>query len=193
MFDVTGLVRPGANAIGAWLAEGWYGGTLGWDGGRRIYGHRLALLAQLEIALANGTTQMVATAADDHWRAHASPIVASGIYAGEAYDGRLEQPGWSGAGFDDREWLPTTVVERDLGTLVARNGPPVRRTETLRPVAVTTSPSGRTPPADLEVVTMTEYEEGLPVLVAFPLNDVGRGAPIRRPSASSSSYLSSMM
>jgi 2,3-bisphosphoglycerate-independent phosphoglycerate mutase len=31
-----------------------------------------------------------------------------------------------------------------------------------------TSPSGRTPPMDLEVVTMTEYEEGLPVLVAFP-------------------------
>ena len=143
-FDVTGLVRPGANAIGAWLAEGWYGGKLGWDGGRRIYGHRLALLAQLEIALADRTTQTVATAADDHWRAHASPIVASGIYAGEAYDGRLEQPGWSGAGFDDREWLPTTVVERDLDTLVARNGPPVRRTETLRPVAVTTSPSGRT-------------------------------------------------
>jgi 2,3-bisphosphoglycerate-independent phosphoglycerate mutase len=31
-----------------------------------------------------------------------------------------------------------------------------------------TSPSGRAAPADLEVVTMTEYEEGLPVLVAFP-------------------------
>jgi 2,3-bisphosphoglycerate-independent phosphoglycerate mutase len=31
-----------------------------------------------------------------------------------------------------------------------------------------TSPSGRPPPNDLLVVTMTEYEEGLPVLVAFP-------------------------
>jgi len=31
-----------------------------------------------------------------------------------------------------------------------------------------TSPSGRPAPRDLEVVTMTEYEEGLPVLVAFP-------------------------
>jgi 2,3-bisphosphoglycerate-independent phosphoglycerate mutase len=31
-----------------------------------------------------------------------------------------------------------------------------------------TSPSGRPAPTDLEVVTMTEYEEGLPVLVAFP-------------------------
>jgi 2,3-bisphosphoglycerate-independent phosphoglycerate mutase len=31
-----------------------------------------------------------------------------------------------------------------------------------------TSPSGRPRPRGLEVVTMTEYEEGLPVLVAFP-------------------------
>ena len=31
-----------------------------------------------------------------------------------------------------------------------------------------TSPSGRPAPTDLLVVTMTEYEEGLPVLVAFP-------------------------
>jgi 2,3-bisphosphoglycerate-independent phosphoglycerate mutase len=31
-----------------------------------------------------------------------------------------------------------------------------------------TSPSGRPAPDDLLVVTMTEYEEGLPVLVAFP-------------------------
>jgi alpha-L-rhamnosidase len=141
-FDVTGLVRPGANVIGAWLAEGWYGGKLGWDGGRRVYGHRLALLAQLE--LADGATRTVATAADGTWRAHAAPIVTSGIYAGEAYDARLEQPGWSDAGFDDRDWRPTTAVERDLGTLVARTGPPVRRIETLRPVGVTTSPSGRT-------------------------------------------------
>jgi alpha-L-rhamnosidase len=143
-FDVADLLRPGANVVGAWLAEGWYGGVLGWDGGRRIYGHRLALLAQLELALLDGETQTVATAADGSWRTHGAPIVASGIYAGEAYDARLEQPGWSSPGFDDREWLPATVVERDLGTLVARTGPPVRRIETLRPVAVTTSPSVRT-------------------------------------------------
>jgi 2,3-bisphosphoglycerate-independent phosphoglycerate mutase len=31
-----------------------------------------------------------------------------------------------------------------------------------------TSPSGRTPPRNLRVVTMTEYEAGLPVEVAFP-------------------------
>ncbi len=34
------------------------------------------------------------------------------------------------------------------------------------------SPSGRAAPADLSVVTMTEYEEGLPVTVAFPAHTV---------------------
>jgi alpha-L-rhamnosidase len=153
-FDVTSLVHPGANAVGAWLAEGWYGGRLGWDGGQRVYGHRLALLAQLELTLADGTTQVVGTDADGSWRAHAAPVVASGIYDGETYDARLEQPGWSSPGpsgrgsgepgFDDDDRRPVHAVERDLGTLAARTGPPVRRTEELQPVAVTASPSGRT-------------------------------------------------
>ena len=34
-FDVTELLRPGRNAIGAVLGDGWYRGTLGWRGGRR--------------------------------------------------------------------------------------------------------------------------------------------------------------
>lgn len=36
------------------------------------------------------------------------------------------------------------VVARDLGTLVAPDGPPVRRTQMVAPVHITTSPSGRT-------------------------------------------------
>ena len=35
-------------------------------------------------------------------------------------------------------------LDRDLATLVAPSGPPVRRTELVAPVAITTSPSGRT-------------------------------------------------
>jgi alpha-L-rhamnosidase len=142
--DVTGLVRPGANAIGAWLADGWYGGRLGWGGGRHVYGDRLALLAQLEVTLADGTTEVLAT--DGGWRAAPGPILSSGLYDGEAHDARREAPGWSEPGFDDAAWGGVEVVERDrdLSTLVARTGPPVRRTELVRPVAVTTSPSGRT-------------------------------------------------
>jgi len=63
-FDVTGLLREGANALGVMLGDGWYRGRLGFGSGRRnIYGDRLALLAQLEITYADGTTERIVTEA----------------------------------------------------------------------------------------------------------------------------------
>jgi alpha-L-rhamnosidase len=142
-FDVTNLLREGSNAIGAMLGDGWYRGRLGFGGGRRnIYGDRLALLAQLEISYADGTTDRIGT--DAGWRAARGPILASDIYDGERYDARLERPGWSTPGHDDRDWVGVRIIDRELATLVAPAGPPVRRVEEVAPVAISTSPSGRT-------------------------------------------------
>jgi alpha-L-rhamnosidase len=142
-FDVTDLLHEGSNAIGAILGEGWYCGRLGFGGGRRnIYGDRMALLAQLEIAYADGSRERIVT--DESWRAARGPILASGIYDGETYDARLERPGWSTAEYDDRDWAGVRTIDRDFSTLVAPAGPPVRRTEEIAPVAISASPSGRT-------------------------------------------------
>ncbi|HSH78034.1 MAG TPA: family 78 glycoside hydrolase catalytic domain [Herpetosiphonaceae bacterium] len=141
--DVTDLLREGRNALGAMLGDGWYRGRLGYDGGRRnIYGDRLALLAQLEIRYADGTTDLVVT--DETWRAAQGPFLASGIYEGETYDARLEKSGWSMPGYDDRGWGGVQLLDHELATRVAPTGPPVRRTELVAPVAIITSPSGRT-------------------------------------------------
>ncbi|MET8976415.1 glycoside hydrolase family 78 protein [Streptomyces sp. NPDC004539] len=143
-YDVTSLVRDGDNVLGALLADGWYRGRLGFDGGRAdIYGDRLALLAQLELAYADGTTQTYGTG--PHWRASTGPVTASGLYEGETHDARRERRGWSAPGCDDRDWLPVDVLDgEDLARLVSPDGPPVRRIETVSPVAVLTSPAGRT-------------------------------------------------
>jgi alpha-L-rhamnosidase len=142
-FDVTALLHEGRNALGAILGDGWYRGTLGFGGGRRnLYGDRLALLAQLAIDYADGTTELVVT--DEGWRAARGPILAADLYDGEAYDARRERPGWATAGHDDRDWAGVRPLDRDLTTLVAPTGPPVRRTELVAPVAITTSPGGRT-------------------------------------------------
>ena len=144
-FDVTSLLREGYNAIGAILGDGWYRGRLGFNnasGRRNIYGDRLALLAQLEITYANGTMEQIVT--DETWCAARGPILASDIYDGETYDARQERSGWSSAGYDDHDWVSVRTLDRDLATLVAPSGPPVRRMELLEPVAVTASPSGRT-------------------------------------------------
>ena len=142
-FDVTDLLVEGRNAIGAMLGDGWYRGRLGWGGGRRnIYGDRLALLAQLEITYAGGATEHIVT--DESWRAAPGPILASDIYDGETYDARRERTGWSAPGHDDTDWVGVRRLERDLANLVAPDGPPVRRTALLAPVAIMASPSGRT-------------------------------------------------
>ena len=142
-FDITDMLIEGPNAIGALLGDGWYRGRLGWAGdNRNIYGDRLALLAQLEIAYADGRTERTVT--DESWRAARGPVIASDIYDGETYDARQERRGWSSPGYDDSGWSGVRRIARDLTTLVAPVGPPVRRIETIAPVAITTSPSGRT-------------------------------------------------
>jgi alpha-L-rhamnosidase len=145
-FDVLPLLREGTNCIGAILGEGWYRGRIGFPraGGRNIYGDRMAWLGQLEIAYGDGTTEVIATAADGRWRAVRGPVVSSGIYEGETYDARQEIAGWSMPGLDDSGWAGVREVERDMATLVAPTGPPVRRQEELAPREIITSPSGKT-------------------------------------------------
>jgi alpha-L-rhamnosidase len=142
-FDVTDLLRGADNVLGAWLADGWFRGALGFAGGRKhIYGDRTALLAQLEVTYQDGQVQRIGT--DGEWRGAPSPILSAGLYEGELYDARLETPGWSQPGFDDRQWSAVTVATLDLGTLVAPSGPPVRNIETLTPVSGTVVAPGRT-------------------------------------------------
>ncbi|MET7896575.1 glycoside hydrolase family 78 protein [Streptomyces mirabilis] len=142
-YDVTTLLRPGRNALGAILGDGWFRGRIGFDGKTRaVYGDRLALLAQLEVEYTDGTTERVVT--DGSWHAVTGPVVTSSLYDGEAYDARLERSGWSEPGHDAAGWRGVRLLERDLAALVAPDGPPVRRTEEIAPVSVTISPSGKT-------------------------------------------------
>jgi alpha-L-rhamnosidase len=142
-YDVTDLLRAGPNVIGAVLGDGWYRGRLGFDGGQRnVYGDQLGLLAQLEISYSDGVFARVVT--DMGWRAAPGPILASDLYDGEWYDARLERPGWAAPGYDDRDWSGTRLVDHDLATLVAPDGPPVRPIELVAPVAIGASPSRKT-------------------------------------------------
>ncbi|WP_405668077.1 glycoside hydrolase family 78 protein [Streptomyces sp. NBC_01166] len=143
VFDVTALLTDGANAWGAHVADGWYRGLLGFNGGTRdIYGDRTGLLAELRITYTDGTADTVTTGAD--WRWSPGPVTASGLYEGEEYDARREPAGWSEPGFDDSAWQPVQVLEFDTSVLFRADSPPVRRTEYVAPAAVTTSPTGRT-------------------------------------------------
>ncbi len=141
-YDVTELVHQGDNALGSWLADGWYRGRIGFhDGYRNLYGDKVALLAQLHITHDDGSVTVVGS--DTQWKAAFGPIEFTGLYEGETYDARQLPSGWSRPSFDDADWSPVVEVVRDPSTLVAPDGPPVRCTEEVQPAAVFTSPAGK--------------------------------------------------
>ncbi|WP_261991538.1 alpha-L-rhamnosidase [Streptomyces sp. OR43] len=141
--DVTALLRPGPNTIGALLGEGWYTGRLGWDGGsRHHYGRQRAFLAQLELHHTDGTVRTVAT--DSAWHGATGPVLRSELYDGEHYDARLERDGWSRPGHDTRGWSRVRELPPPTARITAPTGPPVRRTRTVPVREVLTTPSGRT-------------------------------------------------
>ncbi len=90
-YDVTTLVKQGANALGAWVADGWYSGyigfglltTIGTEGiGRYTYGKTPAVMAQLEIEYADGSRERIVT--DASWKVSgAGPIQEADFLMGE--------------------------------------------------------------------------------------------------------------
>ncbi|MEU0752122.1 alpha-L-rhamnosidase [Streptomyces albogriseolus] len=134
--DVTELVRSGGgNALGVYLAPGWYAGNVGMFGPHQ-YGRHPALLAQLEVDYADGTTQRVTS--DTGWSASTGPVVTADLLDGERYDARKETPGWTSPGFDDGDWLRAGEADEALPPqIVAQADPPVRVTQELTPAGVT--------------------------------------------------------
>jgi alpha-L-rhamnosidase len=134
-FDVTTRLKPGANAIGVLLGNGFYNVA----GGRYVkysgsFGHP-RLFVQLHLEFQDGTTREVST--DGTWKVQEGPIVFSCIYGGEDYDARREIDGWDRPGYDDSGWRRVTTVEAPGGVLRAQSSPPVRVIETFRPVRIT--------------------------------------------------------
>ena len=141
-YDVTTMLQPSGNALGALLGDGWYKGYLGWEGKRNRYGEKTMLLLQLHIQYVDGTEQVIAT--DDQWRASTGPILMSEIYHGETYDARLEKPGWDMARFSDSDWAVVKRYPASKSILVAQKNVPVQKMAEIKPVALIKTPTGET-------------------------------------------------
>ncbi|WP_030935284.1 alpha-L-rhamnosidase [Streptomyces sp. NRRL B-24720] len=127
-YDVTNLVRPGANALGVTVATGWYAGNVGMFGPHQ-YGERPAFLGQLEVTYTDGSTERVLSGTD--WRAATGPVTSADILSGEEYDARLETEGWTRPGFDDSAWAAVDAFDKVSAALVAEAGGPTRVERTL--------------------------------------------------------------
>ncbi|MDR0536565.1 MAG: family 78 glycoside hydrolase catalytic domain [Tannerellaceae bacterium] len=134
--DVTALLHPGRNALGAILADGWYAGARWSHPGRGGYGgFARKFIAQLVINYEDGTTETVAT--DSSWRFFPqSPIVAATFFGGEEYNANYEQPGWNKAGFDDSQWTNVPVASPLLSLPARASGQYILRAQMNEPVSV---------------------------------------------------------
>ena len=166
-FDVTPLLKPGPNTLGAILSDGWYSGYVGFGllvgygphkTGRWMYGKTPALLAQIDVEFEDGSRKTVGT--DPTWKTTSlGPIVEADLLMGEHYDANRELVGWDRAGFDAKSWEKSVPAEanpnvkapffdnlgeRDVdlgfkkpGRLQAYTGPDVRVTEELHSQKIT--------------------------------------------------------
>jgi alpha-L-rhamnosidase len=152
-YDITSVLSSGTtnlNCLGVRAAEGWFCGRIGFEGGHRnIWGPHPAVMAQLEITYSNDRTETVGT--DASWLVTRGPIRQAEIYDGEKYDATMEVSFWSSAvevanTAGSSAWEPVHVLARlpDSVELTAGFAEPVRRIETVQPVQVITSPSGKT-------------------------------------------------
>ncbi|MEH7118779.1 family 78 glycoside hydrolase catalytic domain [Neobacillus vireti] len=132
-YDITDLVNKEQNTIEVGLGNGLYKGRFGFEGGEtEIYGDQFALLCEIVINHADGTTTIINS--DESWKARKSPILFSGIYDGEIYDPSAKDA----ASYD--------VKSIDLGydRLKARLSLPVVVKEELKPIEVIKTPAGET-------------------------------------------------
>ncbi len=147
-YEVTSLLQPGANALGAIVGEGWAVGALTWSKANHQYADRPALFMQLELEYEDQRTEQVVTrptsapAKASDWTVGFGGVRANGLYDGETFDARLEPAGWATPGFSGQDWGPVIGYDWPAESLRLASVPPIRRIEELPVKSVTISPTG---------------------------------------------------
>lgn len=140
-YDVSGVLRPGANVIAIAVGDGRYRGRLGFLGTRCTYGDRLGAIAQIEVRMQDGHTRVVTT--NELWHAGPGRIVGSDPQRGERIDLRIPDDDW----LNDREppdrFRAAQLLPDGGRQLIAEEVERVQAVSQLAPVRVWKAPSGR--------------------------------------------------
>jgi alpha-L-rhamnosidase len=144
--DVTANLTEGANCLGITLGNGWYNPLpLRMWGGRNIREAlpvgRPRVIALLVVEHPDGTRTTVTSGPE--WKTAQGPTLRNSIFLGEHRDARLAIPGWDKPGFDASAWQAARISAAPLQPLKPLlDMPPVRATEIITPVAVTSPAKG---------------------------------------------------
>jgi len=132
-YDITGLLKSGANRIEISLGNGWYKGRYGLN--RKVlfhYGDRFALICEIHVLYDDGSTDVFYS--DINWKARRSEVMDSGIFDGEVYDDT----------FADDTVYAVKLIDLDVNRLEPRRSPGIKIKERLKPVEIIHTPAGET-------------------------------------------------
>jgi len=134
-YDLTAHLRPGTNAFGIMLGNGWFNPYPKWWEPYRMqwFGSKRALV-HIHIEYADGSSEVIVS--DGSWKSAPGPVLSSCVFDGEVYDAGQEIPNWNQAESDDANWIPANVVEPPGGRLMSHLMPPIKVIEYLPAVAV---------------------------------------------------------
>ena len=146
-YDITSLLRAGANTIGCQLGNGYYKGRVNWPeirasmGDRwNIFGDQLAFICEIHVEYEDGTETVFGS--DETWRAAYSPYLRTEIYDGEIFDARRIVDGWCTPEVSAEGWERAVPVDISMALLTARKSLPVRLHERFPVKEVIRTPSG---------------------------------------------------
>ncbi|NTE03199.1 family 78 glycoside hydrolase catalytic domain [Agrobacterium tumefaciens] len=128
-YDVTSSLKPGNNAIGVLLGNGWYNhqSLAVWNFDKAPWRARPTFCLDLRITYTDGTVEVIKSGND--WKTSLSPIISNSIYTAEHYDARLEQKGWNTADFDDSKWDGVNLRAAPSKNIVSQVMHPIRNVE----------------------------------------------------------------
>ena len=166
VYDITPYLCEGENVLGVELAEGWYGHRHeSFDrfmGGQPAFQGTPRLLLEADIRLADGGRVRLLSGPAGGFSTHPGAVVENGVYDGEVYDARREQPGWACPGPVGAAWKPVEAAEPPGGVLTAQLMPPIRRLDTLTPRCLLRVADGR---LDLSLLAQLPYPEAKRLLM----------------------------
>lgn len=137
VYDVTRMLKPGKNALGAELFPGWFTGYMTYTvGNYNFFGDHEALLTRLVVTYEDGSKGYFVSDPEGWKVFRDGPVRSSSFFQGEWYDASKEASikGWNEVGYNDSAWLPAEHIEKrdwiDFD-IVARYDELVRLRETL--------------------------------------------------------------
>ncbi|WP_336772527.1 alpha-L-rhamnosidase [Paenibacillus sp. MMO-58] len=137
VYDVTPLLKEGANTLGVILGDGWWRGATGGASLKNNFGYKVAFLGQLMLEYEDGLREIIGS--DDSFKTSHGPLLKSDMKAGDLFDARVAMDGWNQAGYDDSTWDYVQITDDGFDNLIATRSVPVRKKEIFTPIVMQTS------------------------------------------------------